>query len=296
MRKTIVVVCSLLFAILIIATFMINGVCTVNGAVTNAEVLEKVYYVTQIVTAYCVVIGAIIGVWQYVLTTRAERNKLNTDCIQRAVDLAQYYKDNILSKYMVLTFVFEKTGLMKLISSIPRTGIRSFDEIELNQLLTQEQKDEINRIRSSEDFIKAVIEADKIFGLNLGIDQHAKVVEVDKEKEMFKIKIDGRVVLQKFMANILTETLNDLEYFCMHFTHETADESVVYQSLHQTYLEMVHILYYNIAVANKADGSKFYTNIIELYEKWNEREKEQRIQRSERIRETVQKGNVVQKI
>lgn len=81
----------------------------------------------------------------------------------------------------------------------------------------------------------------------------------------------------------------------MCFSHKTADESVVYQSLHQTYLRLVHDLYYNIAVLNVMDGSKFYTNIIELYKKWDERDREEKNNKINAARRFVSKGSVVEK-
>ena len=67
-----------------------------------------------------------------------------------------------------------------------------------------------------------------------------------------------------FMNSIVTNMLNDMEYFAMHFSHETADDTVVYQSLHQTYLEIVHTVYYCIANVNKQGQSQYYTNLTVL--------------------------------
>lgn len=57
----------------------------------------------------------------------------------------------------------------------------------------------------------------------------------------------------------------------MHFRHNTADQSVVYRSLHQSYLEIVQGMYFSIAEINKSPESKYYTNVIWLYEKWYEK-------------------------
>lgn len=74
-----------------------------------------------------------------------------------------------------------------------------------------------------------------------------------------------------FMNEVVAAILNNLEYFAMHFTHGTADETVVYQSLHQSYLDIVRALYLNISKENARANSKYYTNIIELYRIWSER-------------------------
>lgn len=75
------------------------------------------------------------------------------------------------------------------------------------------------------------------------------------------------------MSQIVNKLLNNMEYFSMNFTHKVADESVVFQSLHQTYLEAVQLLYYDISRNNRADGMQFYTNIVELYKIWYNKNK-----------------------
>ena len=67
----------------------------------------------------------------------------------------------------------------------------------------------------------------------------------------------------------------------MHFSHNAADSSVVYQSLHQSYIEMVEALYYFIAIMNTDSIDKFYTNVISLYGKW----KDERLRRDEKQKE-----------
>ena len=139
------------------------------------------------------------------------------------------------------------------------------------------------------------MQADEIYNLNLNIDKVAKV-KVNDEKKEATISLNRSVIIQKFMGNIVTESLNNLEFFAMHFSHGTADESVVYQSLHQTYLMMVYVLYYNIAVLNELEGSKYYTNVIELYKKWDQRDQEEKQKKISMARNYTNKGSIVNKI
>lgn len=76
---------------------------------------------------------------------------------------------------------------------------------------------------------------------------------------------------QKLYTDTLNDTLNTLEYFCMYFNSGVADEETVYQSLHQSFLSMVKVLYFRIAYVNESGKDKYYTNIIELYNKWSDR-------------------------
>ncbi len=294
-RKIIVLLTGLAFAYLIYCTFQINGVLSLKTALSNNAALETTYYVTQIVAAFCVVIGALVGIWQYVLTARAERNKLNADCIQKAVDLASYYKDSILSKYKPIVYVFKETGLLDILHTVKTENIKNFDELELNSILSEHQRKAINTIIGSDKFIQAVLQAEQIFDMDLKLDRNTTLTR-DHTQKTVTVAIDRNAVVQKFMSNTVTEVLNNLEFFCMHFTHKTADESVVYQSLHQTFLNIVYVLYYNIAVANKVNESKYYTNIIELYDIWNKRNFKEMYAKSETMAKAAVKGTVVHKI
>ena len=88
--------------------------------------------------------------------------------------------------------------------------------------------------------------------------------------------MDTAGLSRMFMSQIVNKLLNNMEYFAMSFTHKVADESVVFQSLHQTYLEAVQLLYYDISKNNRADGRQFYTNVVDLYKIWYNKSKENR--------------------
>ena len=131
-RKWVIGIIFVLLTIGVVMLFSINGAQNVNHALTDGTILENVYYVTQIVASLAVVIGGIIGVWQYTLTTKAERSKMNIECIQRAIDLAEYYKNNILKKYAPIQFVYKNSGLMEIVKKIDKSKIDVFDKTELN--------------------------------------------------------------------------------------------------------------------------------------------------------------------
>lgn len=277
-------------------SFVINGAKGIKSALSENLILCNVYYITQIFASLAVVIAGIFAAWQYFITSRAERVRLNTDCIQRAINLAEYYKNNILEKYIVVQYVYHRCGIYDIVNKIDRDKIIEFDKTELNNLLSIADQEKIKEIRESDEFMEAVIEADKIYNLGFKFEQAAKVI---KNEEGVVVSIKKGIILQKFMGNIVTEILNNMEFFAMHFTHKTADESVVYQSLHQTYLKIIYSLYYNIAILNDIqdlDESKYYTNAIDLYKTWITVEKKEKEAKCNAIRGHILKGNVAQKI
>lgn len=100
-----------------------------------------------------------------------------------------------------------------------------------------------------------------------------KKEEVEK-KNLLNIK------LQVLGENLFRETtkkygsvVNKLEYFSMNFMSGIADESIVYQSLHQSFFGVISFFYPKICFANSGTGKdKYYTNLINLYNLWKERE------------------------
>lgn len=82
----------------------------------------------------------------------------------------------------------------------------------------------------------------------------------------------------------------------MHFKHKTADESVIYQSLHQTYLRSIPYLYYYIANANSDPSEKLYTNVIWLYEEWNKTKNQKIAEHAEKCASIIVDGTIVNNI
>ncbi len=288
-RYWVIGIVSFLMLAGVVCLFCVNRADGLQDALTNPLKLANVYYVTQIVTGMAVIIGGVIGVWQYTLTARAERVKLNVDQIQKAIDLAEYYKDNILRNFSIISYVYEGSGLLKVIEKMPKDKLEHFDEQELRDILGQEAMDRIREITASKEFIETVVSADVIYGLNLDWEKRVRLT-FDDTKRTVETSLEVRSVAQKFMGTIVQDTLNDMEFFAMHFTHRTADESVVYQSLHQTFLEIVYALYYDISSINRAGCSKYYTNIIELYEVWHGRAIDDEEQKN-KVRRYKQKGS-----
>lgn len=267
--------------------FVMNGAKTINEMITNGSALEKVYYIVQIIVGISMVIGAVVAVWQYVLTARSERMKINNDKVEKAVKLSGYYKDNILEGIVILRKVFEKSGIKEIMAKIRPGEMKAFDKAELDMVLSQADIKKINKIMHSKEMLEIIQrECMPYLYRNSSLKKSHEDI-ADDAAQMDSMTEQNR------MSKIVNDVLNNMEYFSMHFTHGVADESVVYQSLHQTYVECVQLLYYNIAINNKADGTQFYTNVIELYRIWYEKQRENR-EKSIQSGRKVSKGKSVE--
>lgn len=256
--------------------------------------MESCYYISQIIASVFIVGGVIVALWQYFLSRNDSKTNLAVIQVQRAIDLSEYYKDNILNYYPAIQYVFDRCGLSSVMESIRLDQLDAFDQSELSRLFSKEQVDKLKAAQVSREFTQAVLEANEIYGLGLRMPglQISKQTD-DDDVETVTLKVHGQTVVRAFMTDVKNKALNNLEFFAMHFSHNTADDSVVYQSLHQTYLEMVHLLYYFIAGLNNDASDKYYTNTIALFKSWKYRKLSQMKAQSDKTSDVVLKGTTV---
>lgn len=263
------IVTALLILVGIILTgllFLLTPNCT-NG--TEMPWVEKLYYCVQIVAGFYVVVGAVIAVWQYYISSKSETIKNQTEKVSQAVEIAGYYKDNIIPRISYINYIFRSVHAIDIIKKIDVASMKDFDKEELYGLISQEDIDRLKSLIENEDFIEAVREANIIYsvsaeGLFSFDDEDCKYGDYD-----FQLKI-----AQNCMMSQMTALLNNLEYFAMFFSHNIADETVVYQSLHHSYFRVVETMYYYISNHNEDVNHKFFVNLIHLYHTWKKKAEE----------------------
>lgn len=250
---------------------------------------------TQIVSALFVIAGVIIAVWQYYIDSRSRQSNMEKDKIQYAISLSQYYKDNILSKYAALNYVYEKSGFNRIGKVKDINENSQFNVNELNLLFTQEEREEIKNIPKKTTFINAVLEANTIYDLKLNINQVKHCDENDGNGKKISLLVEP--LIESFISRYVSDTLNNMEYFAMNFTHKVADESVVFQSLNHTFIDLTEMMYYHIASINGTeDGKYYYTNLSELYKIWKRKAKEQNRKMINASASCISKGTVHEEI
>lgn len=290
LKIIIVIIVAIIFLLLVRNAFILNGVLKVNEIFTKTDALTNVSLIVEILSGFFVVIGVVIALWQYVLTSQIEISKYKDERIQKAIDLSAYYKDNILDKMTQMAIVYKKSGIYEILQTVEQNRMKVFDTHELKQLYTESNIDKIKKILESDDFLATVAYVNEKLGLNM-LGQETTVTD-SNGKNISKIKINKLKTYDYFLNDIVMETLNNMEYFSMHFTYNTADNSVVYQSLHSSYIEITRLLYYNIAKKNETGHNKYFTNVIELYNLWVVKANEQSQKELSSIRNNVAKGNI----
>lgn len=248
--------------------------------------METLYYATQIISSIFVVGGVVVAVWQYCLCCQDTRTNLEIVQVQRAIDLSEYYKDNILRYLPAIYYIFDNSGATEILHSV------HFDKPELERLLSKKKINSLRNLLKKPEFLQAVVEANDIYNLNMKFRQR---IDFNKDSQDNKpdMKIDVQSIVVAFLARLITQVLNNMEYFALHFRYNTADESVVYQSLHQSYVKSISYLYYYISLNNEDPSNKLYTNVTWLYHKWREEQQKQDDDRFHKNNTIQRHGTVV---
>ncbi len=225
----------------------------------------------QQITNVFLILSAIFVGCQVYIYRKDYKHKNKKLQVEKAIQLAEVYADEIIKNITYLSFIYKELGIEEIFKSIPSSKMCEFDNSELDELMNTNVQKEINNKLSK-------IQSDIL--INARIFLKPNIIEPLNEKLNFysaPISEENPDLLNKMLSNILMnefyaikcETLNRLEYICMYFNSGLANSDAVYQSLHQTFLKSVCILYYNISRLNITGKDKYYTNIICLYNKWN---------------------------
>ena len=94
--------------------------------------------------------------------------------------------------------------------------------------------------------------------------------ERQKYKEFISSEINisgGRTIS---ISAVLQEAINELEHCCINFNTGIAEEKAVYQSMHQVILNLFPCAYPWIGSLNQNGVDLYYTNLCELYQRWNQ--------------------------
>lgn len=272
--------------LMIISTILFR--CCFNS---EFEIIEVLYYTSQIISAFFVISGVVIAIWQYYLSYIDSKRNMDIIRVQKAIDLSEYYKDYILSYKAPIEYIFNNSGISEILSKINPSKMKHFDDKELHTFLADEDIISLKDAQKSKEFFTSVINANSIYDIGLN-GELIKLYEKINNEEYSLSELDAKI-LSTFLGKLITKVLNNMEFFALHFTHNVADESVVYKSLHQTYIDIVHTLYYNISKNNLLSTTKYFTNIIELYETWNNRSIKAEETFTNGVRNLTNKGTVV---
>lgn len=206
-----------------------------------------------------------------------ERAKKDAAC-----DLAKYFAQQS-KRHQLIMYVFNHSGLESKIEKwFPYDDLKKFDYNELISILKKNKfplddvigemvninpisiyKGRINEATSIEE--RRLLASEYINKENTTPDDPSQAI---KHKDLLTHDFFNEIVLM----------LNDLEWFSMTCRYGLADEEILYQSLHQTFLSQIWLLYFYIASENKNNEDKLFTNIIWLFCHWKSRLRDMQVE------------------
>lgn len=222
-----------------------------------------------------------------------------------ACDLAKYYSNSVLKRSVLITNVFKHSKVHDFFrNAFPIDKISDFDKEELSSFLSQKDLTE-------EDVKQKVRGIDPELILNVRMYASHQPTERSllfrdftyKDSQTNEVKIINEPFLREDFMQEITDLLNELEWFSMCCNYGIADEKLLYQSLHQTFISNVWMLYFFISVNNANNADKYYTNIIKLFRKWNKRvtkiktktlkKKQKLLERANKIKDPIFTGGTI---
>jgi len=209
------------------------------------------------------VTSAVLSFIAILLSIFSFKYNKNKGKIEAAIELAKFY-ETLITDISPISYVLQRhPQLYSLINSVDPLAMNRFDQNEFEDIFNPEDMDILKEHFQLFDFDPDIIEeVYLLFGRTLPDSVTDKGIESEKRN----------LRIRRFFRSESIHLLNKLEYFSMAFVHNVAEDDVVYQSLHQSFIKTVKLLYALIALRNEPPYDKFYINTIDLFLSWRKRQ------------------------
>lgn len=240
--------------------------------VTSQEIGQAFQIIANIATTI-----TLVFLWIQNRNTKSQNELSNSKQEkQKAIELAELYAEEIIPKMTYIQRLYRKMGIEEELKNIRLHEMKFFDRKEMENFLSKEKIEEIIRKQrnvKTEDLISCsqALECTETKINDFSIFRYIQQINdevaatIENSGKLKAIANTKEMYYKNEYMNVLTKILNQLEYFSMYFNTGVADEDVVYQSLHQSFICTIKVLYFDICIRNVAGKDKYYTNIIELY-------------------------------
>ena len=225
--------------------------------------------ISTVANVLMVLIAGVSAFYAY----RAYKHQRERSRKEAACKLASHYAEVILEKDAFISSVYRTMGLDEYIhKTINMNDMEEFDREELEAILKKQGIELDAFMKKLSTIDPFVILQNSMLRERSAADRcttYSEYIVVDEETGERRIKNETYLV-SDFYQEII-DLLNQLEWFGMNFQYGLADEELLYQSLHQTFLSTVWRLYPWISSNNVNNEDKTYTNVIWLFDIWRKR-------------------------
>lgn len=192
---------------------------------------------------------------------------------EAACDLARYYAHDIIQRYDFVSYTFNRSKKEERIKELfPYDRLKEFNYKEMTSILLEQGHDpaqillELDQIDPRILYQGIIRNASSVEERHSLSDEYTKVTKDASGKQV--VEIVHQDMLWLAFNNEIVMLLNDLEWFAMSCRYGLADEEMLYQSLHLTFLSSVWLLYQFICLNNRENEDKLFTNVIWLFNTW----------------------------
>lgn len=271
-KRALVVIFFLIFIVIVIAIsnlvqtfFRINIINIVNSDEVQQILIFGISLDNwcTLLTMFGVVIGAGWGLIQYDRNTKLRQQ-------EKASEIAQDFANNLIEKTALIsdTLMSNKEFQKMIVKIVKSKKLNQFTYWEIANILNDKQC-----FNKCEQIIRSQRTQQKYTQL---LEKKYNETERTKFNSNFSILVET--------------TLNHIEAVCINISSKAAGSQFIYDSLHQSFLNITEILSIKISKNNDNNVDKYFINIINVYNMWN-KQKNKDIQKFNKTQAKINKLN-----
>lgn len=254
-----------ILCMMIVFIYIIIMVVSVGILGIKRESMEGLYYISQIVCGGFAIVGVAVAIIQYTFNSNVNRIEAKKQKKIEAAKMANEFRIKVIPSINKLAIAYSSEKFRKnIIQYLEGKTLNGFDKSELDRLFPEDE------------YIKYRVELGVNYAMETNQEFRMRLVRYlndkkmgETEKSSIKRELDDMVNESVYEIGVIcTELANMLEYLCICFNTDIADEKTVYQSLHKVFFYGVHMIYIFTFDANINERDRLYYNIMVLYKKW----------------------------
>lgn len=260
------------------------GICVlylgIIGVVTlfyidSGNLLEILYYVSQILSALFVIVGTAIAVIQYIFNSDTARIEADKQRKIEAAKMADEFRKTVIPLVSKLSVAYsDKTLRKEVIDYLNDAELDLFNKEEVKKMFPGDLSLQY-RVQIAKNYLTKTSEKFRELDTKFRTDNSLS----DKQRKDLENQLNGMVAEAYSEVSVVsTELSNTLEYMCICFNTNIADDKTVYQSLHNVFFLAVHMIYIFSFEANVNEHDRLFYNIMVLYKKWRKINREKQIE------------------
>lgn len=206
-----------------------------------------------------------MAVLQYIFNSNTAKNEADKQRKIEAANMANEFRQNVIPLINKLSIAYCDDILYKeIIDYLDKSKLIYFNKDEVDRLFPNDKYIQYRVLIAKNYLIQTNKEAKELFE-KYEKDKNLTVKERQELNKQLKELLSDSYSVVSSMCNDLS---NSLEYMCICFNTNIADDETVYQSLHNVFFTAVHLIYIFTFDINTNEHDRLFYNIMVLYKKW----------------------------